>query len=221
MLSIRPRFSIAALMGFVFVFGVGLAAFRYPNKLWASFLLSITLGALVVGLLGAVFHRGLPQKFWAGYAIVGWLYLLLSLSPWIAELVSPYLFTTACLDLIYPHVAAPEQTAMIAADAGVFGLAGGFGGGATPAAPAPGIWEHWTGLDSAARGLIPQTTLSSIDPCHSRSSGIRSLRCCLPTWGALLRGDLRGGRRRWLSLLHEHLRLSPGNRPAYSSLRQR
>ncbi len=38
MLKIRPRISIAALMGFVCIFGVGLAAFRYPSKLWGSFL---------------------------------------------------------------------------------------------------------------------------------------------------------------------------------------
>ena len=152
MFSTRPRFSIAALMGFVFVFGVGMAAFRYPTKLWAAFLLSIAMGALVFGLLGAVFHRGLPQKFWAGFAIVGWLYWLMTFSPWFADDFEPYLLTTACLDLIYPYVAAPEQTAMQSQNAGIYGLAGGFGGGAA-AAPAAGIWQHWTGLDGAAQGF--------------------------------------------------------------------
>jgi hypothetical protein len=145
MMTIRPRFSIAAIMGFVFVFGVGLAAFRYPNKLWASFFFSITIGAMVIGSLGAVFHRGLPQKFWMGYAMCGWLYLLMNFGPWFETAVSPYLFTTAVLDLIYPHVAAPEQTAMLENGTQVFGLAGGFG------ASAPvNIWEHWTKVDSAA-----------------------------------------------------------------------
>ncbi len=148
MISIRPRFSIAALMGFVFVFGVGLAAFRYPSKLWASFLVSIALGAMVVGLLGAVFHRGLPQKFWAGYAICGWLYLLMNFGPWFDDHVSPYLFTTAFLDLIYPHVAAVEQTAMVPGK-NVYGLAGGFGGGFE----LPGSWGHWTAIDGAPQGF--------------------------------------------------------------------
>jgi hypothetical protein len=152
MLSIRPRFSIAALMGFVFAFGVGLAAFRYPSKLWASFLFSIALGAMVVALLGAVFHRGLPQKFWAGYAICGWLYLLMTFGPF-GGAVSPYLFTTACLDLIYPQVAAVEQTAMVPSerlyDDVAYGLAGGFGGGFDP----PDIWEHWKAIDGAADGF--------------------------------------------------------------------
>jgi hypothetical protein len=147
MLSIRPRFSIAALMGFVFVFGVGLAAFRYPSKLWASFLISIALGSMVVASLGALFHRGLPQKFWAGYAICGWLYLLLNFGPWFASAISPCLFTTACLDLIYPHIAAVEQTAMVLHEH-VYGLAGGFGGD-------PGIgWPEWTEIDGATAGFM-------------------------------------------------------------------
>ena len=162
MLTIRPRFSIAALMGFVFVFGVGLAAFRYPNKLWASFFFSITIGAMVVGSLGAVFHRGLPQKFWAGYAICGWLYLLMNFGPWFESEVCPYLFTTACLDLIYPHVAAPEQTALLAKNSQVFGLAGGFG-------PARRSISGSIGSGSTAqrRGSASPTTSMSIDPSHS------------------------------------------------------
>ncbi len=151
--SYRPRFSIAALMGFVLAFGVGLAAFRYPSKIWASFLISIALGAMVVALLGAVFHRGLPQKFWAGYAITGWLYLLMVFGPWFVREVAPYLFTTACLDLIYPHVAAVEQNANVAATTPsrqlYYGLAGGFGGDPDPS----GIWEHWTVIDGTAEGF--------------------------------------------------------------------
>jgi hypothetical protein len=145
MLRIRPRFSIAALMWFVFVLGVGLAALRYPSKLWASFFFSITIGAMVIGSLGAIFHRRLPQKFWMGYAICGWLYMLLNFGPWFESEVSPYLFTTAVLDLLYPHIAAPEQTAMLRNNTQAFGLAGGFG----PSAPV-NIWEHWSRIDSAA-----------------------------------------------------------------------
>jgi len=147
MRMIRPRLSIAALMGFIFIFGVGLAAFRYTNKLWASFFFSLAIGAMVIASLGAVFHRGLPQRFWAGYAICGWLYLVMNFGPWFEYEVSPYLFTTACLDLIYPHVAAPEQTAMVDKGNAVFGLAGGFGAG--PSAP-ENIWQHWTLIDNAA-----------------------------------------------------------------------
>jgi hypothetical protein len=143
-MTIRPRFSIAALMAFVSIFAVGLAAFRYPNKLWASFFFSLTIGAMVIGTLGAIFHRGLPQKFWMGYAICGWLYMFMNFGPWF-EYFSPYLFTTACLDLIYPRVAAPEQTALLETYKQTFGLAGGFGASA-PVDP----WEFWTKIDSAA-----------------------------------------------------------------------
>ena len=152
MLKIRPRISIAALMGFVCIFGVGLAAFRYPSKLWASFLISITLSAMVFGTLGALFHRGSPQKFWAGYALCGWLYLLVHFGPWFNEEMSPFMFTTACLDLLYPHVAAVEQKTAMADPTGdtVYGLAGGFG---ATTAPAHTIWEHWTGIDGAGDGF--------------------------------------------------------------------
>ena len=66
--------------------------------------------------------------------------------------ISPYLFTTACLDLIYPHVAAVEQkTAMTdPTDNAVYGFAGGFG---ATTAPAHTIWEHWTGIDAAGDGF--------------------------------------------------------------------
>jgi hypothetical protein len=109
----RVRFSIAALMAAIVVFGVGLAALRYPNRLWASLFFLITLAVLVVASLGALFHRGLPRTFWAGFALTGWLYFMAALSPWLAEQFAPCLFTTACLDLIYPYVAAPAQIAII------------------------------------------------------------------------------------------------------------
>jgi hypothetical protein len=107
---------------------------------------------MVVGTLGVFFHRELPRKLWAGYAICGWFYLVVHFGPWFRQEMAPFLFTTACLDLIYPHVAAVEQkTAMAdpASDA-VYGLAGGFG--ASTASPRT-IWEHWTRIDGAGDGF--------------------------------------------------------------------
>jgi len=147
----RIRFSIAWLMGIIFVLGVGLAALRHPSKLWASFFVSMTIGVLVVGLLGALFHRGLPRTLWAGFGVCGWFYMLLNFGPWFESEVSPYLFTTACLDLIYPRVAAPERTAMLSGHVAKVGLAGGFGG---PPSPPANIWEHWTTIDNAAAGFV-------------------------------------------------------------------
>ena len=39
----RPRFSIARLVTAIVLFGVGLAALRYPTNLWASGLFTATL----------------------------------------------------------------------------------------------------------------------------------------------------------------------------------
>jgi hypothetical protein len=145
-----PRFSIASLMAFVVLLAVGMAAMRNPTKLWASLLLSIALVVLAIALLGSLFGHGLRRSFWSGFAICGWLYLIVSCAPWFTTEIAPFLFTTACLDLIYPHVAAPEQIAMSPNGAGAIGLAGGFGG---PAAPPASIWEHWATIDNAAAGF--------------------------------------------------------------------
>jgi hypothetical protein len=144
----RLRFSIGALMGAIVLLGLGLAALRYPNKLWASFYFSITAAVLVFAALGAVFRRGLPRAFWTGFSICGWLYFLVAFAPWLEGQFYPYLLTTAILDLIYSHVAAPEQTA-VALQSGqfVYGLAGGFGG-PPPVPEHP--WVFWTGMDNAA-----------------------------------------------------------------------
>jgi hypothetical protein len=144
------RFSIASMMGFVVLLAVGMAALRYPTKLWASLFLSVTLVVLVVAVLGGLFRRGLDRSFWAGFALCGWFYFILSCGPWFNDVVSPLLFTTACLDLIYPHVAAPEQTAMVLMEPGSIGLAGGFGG---PPPPPKSIWDHWWDIDNAAAGF--------------------------------------------------------------------
>ena len=65
------RFSIASMMGFVVLLAVGMAALRYPTKLWASLFLSVTLVVLVVSVLGGLFRRGLDRSFWAGFAFCG------------------------------------------------------------------------------------------------------------------------------------------------------
>jgi hypothetical protein len=138
--------TIAALMGAIVVLGVILAALRYPNRVWASVCFSISLGVLVFALLGVLFHRGLPRTFWSGFALTGWLYFVATLSPWVADQIAPLLFTTAFLDLIYPHVAASEKVAVVSPAAssagGAIGLGGGFGG------PSPeDLWAFWTQLE--------------------------------------------------------------------------
>jgi hypothetical protein len=155
----------------VWVGAVGRGEFRYPSRIWASFFISLTLSAMVVGTLGALFHRGLPERFWAGYASCGWFYLLLHFGPWFRDEIAPFLLTTACLDLIYPNVAAVEQGAAVAdaTNQSAYGLAGGFGGGAVVPVPASTIWEHWTGIDGAGDGF---TIVNNYSVSRSTSFGL-------------------------------------------------
>ncbi len=152
----RPRISIAALMWIILILCVGMAALRYPNKLWeslspnklwASFLISMTSGILTIAALGAWFHRGSPRAFWAGFASSGWLFLLANFGPWFESEVSPYIFTTAVLDLVYPYVAPPERTAVVIENKPVIGQAGGFGG--RVAFDSDEAWAHWTFMSNS------------------------------------------------------------------------
>jgi hypothetical protein len=52
------RFSIRALMIFVFVSGIGLAALRNANDLWAGMMMLVALAAVGVAVMGAVILRG-------------------------------------------------------------------------------------------------------------------------------------------------------------------
>src|SRR5947199_2177269 len=84
---IRSRLSLAALLGLVFVCGLGLAAMRSPTVFWTTAATTVTLGLLLTGVLGAWFLRGPDRGFWAGFALFGGVYLLLVNWSWIGEQV--------------------------------------------------------------------------------------------------------------------------------------
>ncbi len=80
------RFSLSFLLLFVLVVALGCAALSYANEYWASAVLTVTLAALVLSVLAAVYRRGASRAFWAGFAIFGGCYLFLMYGPWFAEL---------------------------------------------------------------------------------------------------------------------------------------
>jgi hypothetical protein len=84
------RFTIARLLGVIFVLGVGFAALRESNDLWESRLFTVTLAVLLVSILLAVHRSGARRAFWIGFALLGWGYLTLSLIP----LIEARLLTT-------------------------------------------------------------------------------------------------------------------------------
>ena len=77
----RYRFTLAALMGVVALVAVGVAALRSSTALWASLVILLALGAICGATVGAILRRGPDQGAWLGFAVFGWAYFLMTLSP--------------------------------------------------------------------------------------------------------------------------------------------
>jgi len=77
----RIRFNIASLLVVILVLGVGFAALRESNDPWDSGLFTFTLAVLLISVLLAVHRNNARRAFWIGFALVGWIYLGLSLVP--------------------------------------------------------------------------------------------------------------------------------------------
>ena len=71
----RFRFSIAGLMAVVLVSGLGFAALRSPNTIWAGFVPLVTRGLVCIAVIGAVCRKGSERAWWVGFAVCGWTYL--------------------------------------------------------------------------------------------------------------------------------------------------
>jgi hypothetical protein len=69
------RVPLAALLGFIAVIAVGLAALRSGTGLWAGLIYTLMIGYLLAGLLGTIL-RGRRGGAWVGLAVFGWGYLL-------------------------------------------------------------------------------------------------------------------------------------------------
>ncbi len=98
------RFSIRALMAFIVVSAVGLAALRNANEFWAGIMLLASLAAFGSAVLGAIFSRGLDQAWWTGFAFFSAGYLALAVGPWFVNTIQPILCTTYVLRAVHPHI---------------------------------------------------------------------------------------------------------------------
>src|SRR5262249_21596699 len=81
----RYRFTLAALMGAVALVAVAVAALRSPTAIWASLVVLLALGAICAATVGAIVRRGPGRGAWLGFAVFGWAYFILTLSPWGGE----------------------------------------------------------------------------------------------------------------------------------------
>jgi hypothetical protein len=84
-------FSLRSLFLIVAVAGLGAAAFVYPTGLWASVIVTVTLGVFVFALLRIYSH---PERrmLWVPTAVIGWFCVALWL--WQPVAIREYLPTT-------------------------------------------------------------------------------------------------------------------------------
>jgi hypothetical protein len=107
------RFSIAGLLGAAGLCAFGLACLLQASTPWAGATYSLTLGFLTVALVGVACRTGERRAFWVGFAICGWIYMMLATGPWIRNLVGDRLATTRLLDWAYPRLIPAERQTWI------------------------------------------------------------------------------------------------------------
>ncbi len=104
------RFPLAWLMALVGIIAIGLAAMRNASWLAVQIAFTLTLLALMVGLLAALVRRG--DGAWAGFAVFGWCYAICGLIPAVGDRCGQRLLTNSVLllvvDQIHPTSIAPS-----------------------------------------------------------------------------------------------------------------
>jgi hypothetical protein len=103
--AMRYRFSIASLMFLVLILAVGFAALRSGSELWSIAVFSMTLVALFIAILGAVYRPAPGRAGWLGFVIFGWGYLVLSFGPGFRAEIRPQLVTAPLLEWLRPRIA--------------------------------------------------------------------------------------------------------------------
>jgi hypothetical protein len=103
------RFSVTCLLRAVVACGFGLACLLYASAPWSMALYSITLGCLILALVGVACRAGGRRAYWAGFAIAGWVYILLATGPWFHDTIGRSLATTRLLAVSYPLLIPKER----------------------------------------------------------------------------------------------------------------
>jgi hypothetical protein len=78
----RLQVTLAQLMALVLFLGLGFAALRNANGLWASLSYTVAIVMISAAPLGAAARRGIGRLRWAGFAIFGWIYVLIAQLPY-------------------------------------------------------------------------------------------------------------------------------------------
>ena len=76
------RISIRSIMAFIIVTGVSFAAIHSGSAAWAGTMFSITFFTMVLlATRRRACTRRMCRVYWAGFALLGWSYLILNLAP--------------------------------------------------------------------------------------------------------------------------------------------
>ena len=100
----KRRFTIAGLIGLVALAGLAAAAITAATSAWAGFWYSATFFALFASLLGVGFGRGTRRVFWAGFAALGWGYMLLQYVPIFGLYLGPRLLAPSMFAPVFERV---------------------------------------------------------------------------------------------------------------------
>lgn len=120
------------------IIGLGCVALRSANATWVASMFGLTWLALAASLLLAFYRDGQARAFWIGFAVIGWLHLLLlmygwSLHPetykWSTPLRPDELITTRIShkahDWMYPQVMVPVVYGGMGGSMGGMAMGGG------------------------------------------------------------------------------------------------
>jgi hypothetical protein len=103
------RFSLRTLAGAVTAIAMACAALIYASPWIASLAWTLTVLGLALASVAAVLSTSSRRGFWTGFAIVGWLYAVVTVSPMLGDLQGS-LFTTALVQRAAQAMPAPKSS---------------------------------------------------------------------------------------------------------------
>ena len=113
--SVWPQFSLRTLLVGVAFVAVGCVALVKASEAWQTAIYTTTFSVLFIAMLGGLFHWGRTRAFWAGFAVIGWSYLLLVYGFFgESENHYPRLGTTRAL--LYIHMQVSEKVSVMSPD---------------------------------------------------------------------------------------------------------
>jgi hypothetical protein len=77
------RISLATLLAIVAIIALGLAGMTSASSFWTAAAATVTLALLLAAVLAACLLAGSDRAFWAGFALFGWIYLVLVNWDWV------------------------------------------------------------------------------------------------------------------------------------------